>query len=218
MIPYRIKQVVFALVTPLTYMNLLRKRSLLRKWQTKTNERLVLHLGCGKKRLGGFCNIDANPLRRPDLTVDLRIGLPFPAGSVDAIYSHHVFEMFSLSELRKVLAHCFTVLKDGGGMRVGTPSLDRAIDAYVRGDTTFFRDWPDEFRSIGGRFVNYLLCRDQHRLMFDFSFMAELLEEAGFVGAVRSNCGASQVLIPAESVSLEGVEDASSLFVEAFKE
>ena len=39
-------------------------------------------------------------------------------------------------------------------------------------------DFPDRFQSMGGRFNNYMLCQNQHRVMCDLSFMRELLELA----------------------------------------
>src|SRR6185437_10267652 len=54
--------------------------------------RLDLHLGCGPKYLPGFVNIDANPMHKTDILLDIRCGLPFASNSVDSIYSTHMIE------------------------------------------------------------------------------------------------------------------------------
>ena len=48
------------------------------------------------------------------------------------------------------------------------------------GDAEKLPGWPDTYGSIGGRFNNFMLCKNQHRTMFDFTFLEELLKEAGF--------------------------------------
>src|ERR1700691_3578900 len=48
---------------------------------------LHLHLGCGPKYIAGFVNVDGNILRKRDVWLDLRNGLPFSSGSVASIYS-----------------------------------------------------------------------------------------------------------------------------------
>lgn len=149
--------------------------------------RLVfLNLGCGDKYINGFINVDGNIFREKDMWLDLRSGLPFPNESVDAIYSCHVFEHFYMDELKTILRECFRVLKYHGGIRVLVPSLEQAIAAYVAERKDWFPDFPSSYNSIGGRFFNYLFCDSQHRLAFDWSFLSELLHEAGFRVAVRT--------------------------------
>jgi len=218
MLPYSFKQFVFVLGKPLSHVNLLRKQALLRKWSGNSGGRLLLNVGCGRKPIHGFCNIDANPLARPNLYMDIRIGIPFPAQSVDAIYANHVFEHLYLSELKRVLNHCYRVLKKGGGIRVGVPSMGEAIKAYCQGNSDWFPDWPDAFTSIGGRFVNYLLCRDQHKLMFDFGFMVELLAGAGFTDCTEVDADTSSLFTKDDIVRMtEAGIIPHTLFVEAFK-
>jgi hypothetical protein len=97
--------------------------------------------------------------------------------------------------------------------------LGKAIKAYLEGDLNFFSDWPDCRKSIGGKFNNYLLCRDQHRLMFDLSFLRELLLDAGFnncheLGALESEVFNADEL---RKIQWESSANHRSLFVEAFK-
>ena len=108
-------------------------------------------------------------------------------------------------------------LKPKGGIRLVTPHLGKAIAAYCATDGNYFSDFPDRRRSIGGRFVNHMLCRDQHRLMFDFSFMEECLVEAGFTGIVERVPQESRIF-PLDELRMfehETKETHNSLFVEA---
>jgi len=78
-------------------------------------------------------------------------------------------------ELIRICNGCFRVLHHGGGIRILVPSLEMALEAYLTGDKPWFPDFPTEYGSLGGRFMNFLFCEGQHRLAFDFSFVAETL-------------------------------------------
>ncbi len=140
----------------------------------------LLNIGCGPKYIEGMINIDGNILRKKDLWLDVTLGLPVRAGSVRGIYASHVMEHFKLSAVRRLLREFYRVLKPEGTLRIVVPSLEYAVNAFAANDAFRFPDWPEKFSSIGGRFNNFLLCANQHRLMFDRSFLQELLKEAGF--------------------------------------
>lgn len=183
--------------------------------------RVVLHLGCGDHYLSnpGFINIDGNLFCRKDLWLDITLGLPFPECSIDIIFASHLLEHLSEKQVRKVLNECYRVLKPNGAARFVTPNLRKAIEAYVQGDLNFFSNWPDRRKSIGGKFNNDMLCRDQHRLMFDFSYLQELLADAGF-NKWREVTPLESAIFSAEelrAIQWEKAEDHRSLFVEAFK-
>jgi|SRR5262245_6907392 len=192
-----------------------------RRWTRTSGTRrpLYLHLGSGKRyiALPAYVNIDIHPLYRKDIWLDVRLGLPFPSRAVDAIYCAHLLEHFAAPHALRLLRECRRVLRASGGIRLVTPHLGKAIAAYVADDRDYFSDFPDRRRSLGGRFVNHMLCRDQHRLLFDFSFMEECLEEAGFTGVVECRPQESR-LFPAEDLCRlehETQETHNSLFVEA---
>ena len=71
-------------------------------------------------------------------------------------------------------------------MRIIVPSLEYAVRAYTEGKVIDLPEWPDtsdwpkKHNSVGGRFNDLMLCANQHFLMFDFSFLNELLTECGF--------------------------------------
>jgi predicted SAM-dependent methyltransferase len=213
------RDIYFALVSPVARLNHWRWR--IQNVVQNGHAARYLHLGCGPKYLPGFANIDGNFLRKTDAWLDLRIGLPFASGSVDSIYSSHVFEHFYAHHLQRILRECHRVLRPGGGMRIVVPDMATAVRAYVEARPEAFTDFPRACRSLGGKLSNQLFCEGGHRQAFDFSYMQELLGEAGFsevwdIGAHRSETYPPEVFerLQAEEVGVAWF----SLFVEARKQ
>jgi len=181
---------------------------------------LHLHLGCGTRYLPGFVNIDANPLHKIDMWLDVRGGLPFPADSVDSIYSTHMIEHLYPDELEKLLRECARVLKRRAGLRLIVPSLRNAIMAYQQSRCEWFCDsFPRRLDSLGGRFSNFVFCDGQHRAAFDFGYLEELLRKAGLREVEESTEGLSR-LYGDKVPSFEPNDTPAmphSLYVEAFK-
>jgi predicted SAM-dependent methyltransferase len=153
---------------------------------TNTHDRVLrLHLGPGQKAyLPGWINVDANMFTgKCDVWADLRNPLPFRNGTIDAAYSHHVIE--HLPDLEAHFREVHRVLKRGGVYRVGGPNGDAAIHKFMTGDSKWFSDWPDCYDSIGGRFVNFVFCRNEHLTMLTESFLREVAQRAGFVVAEK---------------------------------
>ncbi len=179
-----------------------------------------LHLGCGTKYLPGFVNLDANLFNKVDLWLDVRNGLPFASNTVDSIYSTHMLEHFYSDELQLLLRDCQRVLKPGGGIRLIVPNLASAISAYGQKNINWFEaSFPRHFDSLGGRFSNFVFCDGQHRTAFDFTYMDEVLRQAGFREVEESAEGKSRLYgsqvppyEPGDSFNLP-----HSLYVEAFK-
>ena len=146
---------------------------------------LRAHLGPGQTAyLPGWVNIDANMFTgKCDIWADLRNPLPFRDETVDAVYSHHMVE--HLPDIEGHFKDVYRVLKLGGVYRVGGPNGDSAIKKFAEGDHEWFSDWPDKYDSIGGRFVNFLLCRNEHLTIMTESLLLEMGQRAGFSDAVK---------------------------------
>jgi predicted SAM-dependent methyltransferase len=217
----QIKDIFHATMGELSVLNRLRLQTIFRSQLKSPREDglLWVHLGCGVHYIPGMLNVDVNPFRKSDIWLDLRKGLPFGEKTVDAIYCCHTLEHFYEDDVRKILKDCKRVLKNGKGLRIVTPDLRKAVEAYLKGDSSRFFDFPDKRSSMGGKLVNYLLCRDQHRLIFDFSFWQEILESEGF-GGVRECFPQQSIIFPSEEISkfeYESPKKHESVFVEAFK-
>lgn len=216
MLHQRYKNIAFWGIAKATFPNYLLRRYVLPK---RLNGATHLHLGCGPKYLPGFVNIDGNLFSKIDLWLDVRNGLPFGPNSIDSIYSTHMFEHFYADELGRLLQECVRVLKPGGGVRLIVPNLESAIRAYSEGKNKWFDSFPRDFTSLGGRFSNFIFCDGQHRAAFDFTYLDEVLREAGFREVERAAEGKSRLYgtgVPQYQPS-DSADLPHSLYVEAFK-
>lgn len=212
------RDLYYAVLLPLSKLNYWR-------WRIQCNGRrrnadIHLHLGCGRKYLPGFVNIDGNLFRKTDMWLNLIHGLPFPNHCVSSVYASHVFEHFYPDELERVSQECYRVLRPGGGLRAVVPDMGGAVQAYMAGRAEYFFDFPRAHRSIGGKLANLLFCEGGHRQGFDFSYMEEILQNAGFSEVHRMNSNES-LLYPQDLFSRICEEEAGlapySLVVEARK-
>jgi SAM-dependent methyltransferase len=144
------------------------------------NAGLHVQLGPGKKKyIPDWVNVDANIFTsKCDIWADLRNPLPFASNTVAAMYSHHVIE--HLPDLRYHFDEVFRCLQPGGVYRVGGPNGDSAIRKFAEGDHKWFFDYPDSRTSIGGRFENFIFCRQEHLTILTYSFLEELMISSGF--------------------------------------
>jgi predicted SAM-dependent methyltransferase len=140
-----------------------------------------LNWGCGSHLADGWINSDIKDAPGVDLAADVRHGLPLASESIDYAVSIHALPEFSYPELPGVLAELRRVLKPGGVLRLGLPDLRRGIDAYLRGDFSYFKVDPEQVRSLGGRFIVHMLWYGYSRSLFTVDFARELLEDAEFV-------------------------------------
>jgi predicted SAM-dependent methyltransferase len=155
-----------------------------RKWRDlRRQERILLELGSGRKSgENGWTTVDFSGA---DIFHDLRKGIPLPLGSVDRIYTSHMFEHITYKELIVFINECFRVLKPGGELSVCVPDAGRYIRAYVEGM---------RFRPQGEGYmpaivdtdslidqVNYIAYMDQqHKYMFDSENLVNTLKKAPF--------------------------------------
>lgn len=172
-----------------------------------------LHLGCGPRAAAGWLNLDTWPYPGVDLLADLRSGLPLPEGTMDAALALHVLQDIAWPDLPAAVRELRRVLRPGGVLRLGLPDLDRAIDAYRRGDAAYFLVPDDDAQSLGAKLVTQIVWYGSVRTPFNFDFARELLEEAGFVDLRRCAFGQTHSGDPLLA-SLDHRE-RESLFVEA---
>lgn len=177
MLRRRDKALLYALAAPLLKAN----GALHRRFRAPRAGIVKVQLGPGQSNyLPGWINVDANLIgARIDVWADLRNPLPFPDASVDVIYSHHVIE--HLPDLFVHFREMHRVLKPGGVFRVGGPNGDVAARKFVEADIAWFSsDFPDRRVSLGGRFENFLFCRQEHLTILTQSFLQEIATDAGF--------------------------------------
>lgn len=170
-----------------------------------------LCLGSGSAPIPGFINIDLDG--EPDLRLDLRVGLPMPDASVDAIYSEHFIEHVPLPAVQHLLRECRRVLRPEGVLRIATPDLEALLHAYHYAwrDQEWLREPAFAFVDTRAHMLNLAFHGWGHQYLFDAEDLSKRLREAGF--GVVQRCALGQSDHPALR-SLETRAD-SRLIVEA---
>jgi predicted SAM-dependent methyltransferase len=146
---------------------------------------------------------------------DIHRGLPLPSDRFDYAVSIHALQEIAYPEVVPVLRELRRVLKPAGVLRLALPDLDRAIDAYVRRDLSYFLVPDDEVTSLGGKLAVQMTWYGASRTLFTFDFTAELLGKAGFVDIARCAYQETRSAYP-EIVALDN-RPKETLFVEAVK-
>ncbi|MEX2284737.1 MAG: methyltransferase domain-containing protein [Gemmatimonadota bacterium] len=106
------------------------------------------------------------------LHYDLERGLPLPSNAVTYVYCSHVLEHFYAADARRLAAEMYRVLQTGGTARLCVPDLEHAVRLYQQGD----RHRALEYFFTPTRAPHL----SEHRYMYDFELMRELLRETGF--------------------------------------
>lgn len=143
-----------------------------------------LDIGGGDRRgRNGWLTIDTAP--GCDLYWDLREGVPFGSGTVDAIYSSHLFEHLTFAEGQDLLAECLRALKPGGTFSIAVPDARIYVEAYLglREVPLEYFGWEPAFNSSTGiDAINYIAYMGgDHKYMFDSENLLHRLQAAGFV-------------------------------------
>jgi len=100
------------------------------QWKFRKKTNLMLDLGAGKHPhyLCMSCDMSIGA----NIFVDVSdFPLPFKSGSVDFIYSSHLFEHLSRNEIKMLLKECFRILSENGKMRLVVPDFDKFYEMYA---------------------------------------------------------------------------------------
>lgn len=209
---YTVRQMQFDLLR-------LEARAGARRWPVRPTSRR-LHLGCGKRRVPGWWNVDVTD---SDERVDLAGNqLPWSEGAFDTIVSQHVIEHLSLeSEVIPLLRELRRITSAGGVVWLACPDLEKACRSYIehRGED-LLRDRVQRHGKLpyseevpSSHFINILFCEyGDHRNLFDFGLLSWALERAGFVNCCRV---AEPDLLAAFPEFPRRDDDAQSLYIRA---
>ena len=98
---------------------------------------LKLHLGCGERYLQGYLNVDYPPSEHPvqstnvaDLYANIAT-LKYPAGSIEEVRLHHVFEHFTRPVACALVAAWNSWLQPNGLIHIEVPDLHRTARAIT---------------------------------------------------------------------------------------
>lgn len=139
---------------------------------------IKLHLGCGKRNIPGFINVDLInlPHIHHQRSVDnLKV---FADNCAGLIYASHVLEYFDREEAVSVLHDWKRVLAPGGVLRIAVPHFNQLIKVYQnKGD----------LKTILGPLYGRIVIATQegekilyHKTTYDFKSLKILLESVGF--------------------------------------
>jgi SAM-dependent methyltransferase len=174
-----------------------------------------LNVGCGLNPAPGWLNLDWRRHEGVDLCCDVRKGMPLADRCVDYAVAIHFLQDLAWADIPAALGELHRVLRPGGVLRLGLPDLQRAIEAYQRGDAAYFYVPDADARSLGAKLVTQIVWYGSVRTPFTFDFAHELLRNAGYSRIARREfrqTGSEH----AQIVDLDNRE-RESLFVEAVK-
>jgi predicted SAM-dependent methyltransferase len=174
-----------------------------------------LNWGCGPHGSPGWVNSDRVAGHRIDLVCDIRDGLPVPDDAFDYAVSIHALEQVPFPDTVPVLGELRRVLRPGGVLRLSVPDLDRAIDAYRRGDRAYFQVPDADAASVGGKLCVQMTWYGTSRLLLTYDFLAELLAKAGFAQVRPCSYRRTESQFP--GICELDDRERESLFVEAVK-
>ena len=102
---------------------------------------MKINIGCGRKKMPDYINIDNRQEHKPDLLVNVDDGLPFADSSVDEIYTSHFIE--HVNDLVETMREFHRVLKPDGFVTIIYPCYPDArvfsspYHKYFLTDSTF---------------------------------------------------------------------------------
>ena len=174
-----------------------------------------LNWGCGSVGEPGWINSDIKDGPGVDISCDIREGLPLESDSIDYAVSIHALPEVPYDAQVPVLKELRRVLKPGGVLRLCLPDIDRSIDAYRRGDKSFYLIPDEDMKSLGGKFILQLIWYGYSRTFFTRDFIEELLLKSGF-SRIEHTSFRQTTSNYTGIIELDNRE-AESLFVEAYK-
>lgn len=139
----------------------------------ETKEKKILEICGGRNPLStDHINVDILDYPSVDVVADLHGSLPFITGTIDQIVSIATLEHFNVSDVKKVLREFHRVLKRGGVLEIGIPSLKKIFLYYEEHgcDDTVLR------YLHGGLKDNY----DIHLCVTDYTRFKKILEDGEF--------------------------------------
>lgn len=133
---------------------------------------IKLNLGCGTTPFKGFTNVDIRNLPSVDINDDVGKLTKFKSNSVDLVYACHVLEHFGRHEYMKVLERWYSILKDGGILRISVPNIGEVCNQY--------RDGVPLKKMIGFLYGGQTYKENYHYIGFDFESLSDDLKAVGF--------------------------------------
>jgi predicted SAM-dependent methyltransferase len=154
-----------------------------------------LHIGSGKIRIPGFVNIDIEPSHEPDICGDI---LTMDFSDIDVIFSMHMIEhLIFPADTMKCLDNFYRWLKPSGVLRIGVPDLELVAKSYASGSDMKFIYGADfrgyYFKDTPAERFNYFMKEWEHKIVFDYQLLQQLLLMVGFANIERKQPNQSAI-------------------------
>jgi len=161
-------------------------------------KKLKLNIGCGKRILDGYDNIDSQPFGDKVIVMDVR-NLQYVDGSVDEILAEFILEHLPYAETQEIIWSWWMALKPGGTLKLLVPDFDMIAKEWLAGNLS---------RNIL-HFQLYCSVINPKRQMghlctFDKKYLKELLEGEGFRIVSMENIGTDIRVVAKKLVHKEG--------------
>ncbi|MCX7364599.1 MAG: hypothetical protein NTV97_22555 [Alphaproteobacteria bacterium] len=178
------------------------------------------NVGCGPNIRPGFVNVDADWRPGVDLCCDISVGLPVPDAVAGGVYTEHCLEHLPLSGAKAFLTDCHRVMAPDSCIRIVVPDLEMYARSYVASLDGAAPTMPNEYFvnhtnvNLPVALINELFYGPDHRFIYDFQALGEVLQQAGFSDIEKRSfrIGSDERLL---------IDDAGhiseSLYVEAIK-
>jgi len=137
---------------------------------------MKMHLGCGKRKIAGWTNIDVDQENKPDIVADCLCKFFWSLSDhyepIEAIYACHVLEHCGRHEYKAVLKRWHDLLKPGGILRLSVPDIKAVFGQY----------WKTESLDglLGFLYGGQRNEHDHHKMGWDEVTLRRDLLEAGF--------------------------------------
>jgi len=161
-------------------------------------KKLKLNLGCGRRILKGYINIDSNPVENV-VVMDVRI-LEFADEAMDEILAEFVLEHIPYYEVPETLWEWWRVLKQGGILKLMVPDFEMIVKAYLARTISRLELHCQLFNSP----IINPEKQTPHYNAFDKPCLKELLEQEGFEIQSMENVG-TDVIVVAKKITKENI-------------
>ena len=95
----------------------------------KTQEQIILDIGCGQKKMEGAIGIDFSPFSMADIILDLnKEKLPFEDNSVDYIYTSHNLEHLTIEGFYNIISEMYRVSKPDAQIYITVPYFTNTLN------------------------------------------------------------------------------------------
>jgi predicted SAM-dependent methyltransferase len=143
-------------------------------------EKIKLHLGCGKRYIKNYINIDIQKSDTVDVVADI-MDLPYKKNTVNLIYACSVLEHFGKNNnlnffrntsYKNLLEYWYSLLEPGGEIYIGVPNFKSVCEEYLeKGNLSSLLGF-----LVGGQKNE----EDLHGMVFDFPLLFKTLSDIGF--------------------------------------